>query len=138
MNSSDGLKLVSTLLLLFVLMGRDLLCLEVIEVSARETLCLYIITPNILSLLLHWAIDNGKISPFKIKNKCMISHFMYTYDIMLCFKANKKSCSNIRRVLDRYYNIIGKKVNASKSRVYLPKNCSISTKCRISNLLGIS
>lgn len=53
---------------------------------------LYMITSNILSIIIDNRVKGGKITPFNIKGKCKISHIINDDDIILCFRANKKSC----------------------------------------------
>lgn len=78
---------------------------------------------NILSTLFNHAVESKKLL-LTASRVNAISHLMYAYDIILCVHANKKTCVNLKQILNTYAEIIGQKVSNEKSRIKIPKHCS--------------
>lgn len=66
---------------------------------------LFIITANILSLLINDAIQHNIISPYNINDKCKLSP--YVVNIILCVRANRKICLNLRKYLTAIMTSLG-------------------------------
>lgn len=96
--SLSGFRFVSNPLpFLALLMRVRLLTSRVVSESCKVSnpLYLYVIMANIISTLLNEAIKHKRITPYNIKGKCIISHLMYSDDIMLCLDE-RKTCSNLK------------------------------------------
>ncbi|WOL04386.1 hypothetical protein Cni_G13107 [Canna indica] len=85
---------------------------------------LYVLIAQSLSCLLDKAVELGKLQPFKVKNKVKISHLMFADDVLLTFRATRKSLNTIKEVFRTYENFSGQSINFSKSEIFFPKAAS--------------
>lgn len=88
---------------------------------------IYILVAQILTQLLNQATRNRSLTPLSFNYDCKIIHIMFVGDILLCFRANPKSCTTIKRVIKIYEEITNKKISHSKSAIYFPKSTPRST-----------
>lgn len=72
---------------------------------------LFAIVMNILSILLKEKVDLKYITPFNVRGCVKISHLMYANDLVLSFRANPKSCLNLKYCLLGFFKISGLNIN---------------------------
>lgn len=83
------------------------------------------------------AVRDKQISPFKFRNELQISHLMFADDILLTFRANKKSFTAFKNLFQRYALFSGQSVNFVKSEIFFPKNASRDSVRSISSFLNM-
>lgn len=63
---------------------------------------------------------------------------MYDDDIILCVRANKNTCSNLKKIFKIYAEVMGQEVSRDKTRIYFPRHYKSTFKRQIARDLGFS
>lgn len=94
------------------------------EIRCPVSLYLFVLCQNVLSLMINKAKIEKRIHGIKISRRSIpISHLHFVGDNYLFFKANKESCFEIKRILDRFYKYSRLQINFGRSKVLPSNNC---------------
>ena len=100
---------------------------------------LFILCMELLGFLIEDMCANNLWNPLKASNfGPAFSHLFFADDLVLFAKADRKNCQSVRDVLETFCNLLGQKVNLSKSKVLFSANVDLDSRETFSNLLGIS
>lgn len=56
------------------------------------------------------------------ENVPLISHLLYTNDVVIFLRANVSEASTMKQILDQYYLWLGQTINLHKSIIFFSKN----------------
>ncbi|KAF7832087.1 uncharacterized protein G2W53_014420 [Senna tora] len=86
---------------------------------------LYVLCTNVLSNYLIRAQDEKSIRGLKIShNAPSVNHLMYTDDILLFFRADRKNLESVSKLLSQFEDMSGLSMNKQKSKIRFSLNVS--------------
>ncbi|KAF5446730.1 hypothetical protein F2P56_032333 [Juglans regia] len=100
---------------------------------------LFIVMQEVLSRLIKHAADNGRIHPFfQARGTLLVSHLMYTDDIVIFANGSKRSIKGLMQVLNSYESWSGQVLSKEKSAIFFSKHILMSRKRSILRISGFS
>lgn len=100
---------------------------------------IYILCAEGLSAIMRRNEEVGLIHGCKIaRGAPTISHLLFADDCYFFFRATKTEANVMRRILGRYENISGQKINYDKSSVNFSSNTSVRDRMVVCNELGVN
>ncbi|KAL8124141.1 hypothetical protein AgCh_011956 [Apium graveolens] len=100
---------------------------------------IYIMCAEGLSAMLRRTEEVGLLHGYMIaRGAPTISHLLFADDCYFFFKTNGVKADVLRRVLNRYEEMSGHKINYAKSTLTFSPNTSLDNKTEICNLLGVN
>ncbi|XP_056691898.1 uncharacterized protein [Spinacia oleracea] len=98
---------------------------------------IFILVMEVLSRMMLKLEATGQIKGIKFsRNSPSISHMFFADDSLFRFKANQKSCKNIRDTIDLFCKISGEAINFDKSSVIFSPNTPSPVKNDLKQVLG--
>ncbi|CAM8923331.1 unnamed protein product [Rhodiola kirilowii] len=90
---------------------------------------LFILGMEFLSRLINDAIRKGDLIAYKIKG-CItpVHHLMYADDLLIFSNGHTRSVNNLMKIISRFCDSSGQKINSDKSRVFFSKLIGIERK----------
>ncbi|WOL16243.1 hypothetical protein Cni_G25030 [Canna indica] len=82
------------------------------------------------------AVKQKKIDVFSV-GKVVLSHTLFADDIVCFIKGNRKSCRNLKYLVEKYCVVTGQKLNLEKSVVLYPDKCRAEVKAMVESVLKI-
>lgn len=100
---------------------------------------IFILAMEYLTTMISNTVLEGNWKPFKFKNNDLqISHLLFANDVLLFFKADNKSISSIKHIINSFCQVSGVNINNERSKLwfspFIPKN----RKSYLSNKLQIN
>lgn len=85
--------------------------------------------------MLNDACDRNLITLICFKGKFNVCHLMHENDILLCFRANKRSYNTIRDIFQMYEVLTNERINMSKFKIFFPRDTSRSLRMDICHMV---
>lgn len=109
-------------------LGKWILCLHIFSFCVLKLLTLF-------SDMLRWL---GPLLEFLLlKRGPRLSHLFFADDSSLFCKANSVEWRRLMRLLEKYENASGQKLNKDKTSIFFSRNTSLDRRHEITQLLGI-
>ena len=84
---------------------------------------LFVLVMEFWSIQMDMAIASGELQPLKRGMSIPVFHLLFADDMLLFFKASKKSFSTINGLLAKLALNTGLSINRDKSKLFLSKGC---------------
>jgi len=88
---------------------------------------LFILLANVLSTLIHQALDMGNIKGIRLNRWCpTLSHLFFTDDAVFFLDGKIQECQSLAKILNQYCLATGHAINWNKSGIYFSKACPLA------------
>lgn len=85
---------------------------------------LFILIANVLSWMMHKAIEDGNIKGIKLNRSCpTLSHLLFADDAIFFMNRTIRECQSLAAVLNQYCYAMGQVINLNKSGIFFSKGC---------------